>query len=365
VKIKVALHGMDKRSEERMLTIFSMNFKDQCEHVDINNADTVIYDMDDKNVNEEWSKFRAEYPDIPVIIMSKDTIDLDGVLHISKPAKLANLLTALKESSNKEIGSSLKSTANVAHALQDRDRHANKNLGTTEKFGMYYKPEMFLQDKIVKAIKKSHELKKDIFLKCWTDHWILISPFTNFLLQNINDIQIKTLGLVVLGEGPDQLSFSEHLFSNDEIMHMANTPTNKVKIVPTDQFLWDLTVKTARGRIPEGTSLDELYVLQYWPNLPHLLHIANATRISAFWIDKPQSINNVVEKLAIPVEDVLTYFSAATATGLLMPAKRKEDMLVTPEIIETDKKRHGIFKALIGKIGKNITYKKDSVVDEA
>lgn len=364
MKIKVALHGMDKRSEERMLTIFSMNFKGQCECVDIKEADTVILDMDEKDVNGEWTEFRAEHPEIPVIIMSKEIIDLDGTLYISKPAKLADLLTTLKESSNMDISSNL-NTQNVAKALQHRDLHTTKNIGSTENFGIYYKPEMFLQDKVIKAIKKSHEIEKDIFLKCWTDHWILISPFTNFLLQNLSDTQINTLGLVVIGDAVDQMSYSEHDFSNDEIMHMAKTPTNKVKIIPTEQFLWDLTIKTARGRIPEGTSLDDLYVLQYWPNLPRLLHIANTSRISAFWVDRPQSINNIVEKLEIPIEDVLTYFSAASATGSLIPAKRKEDALFTPEVISTDKKRHGIFKALINKVSKNIKRNKDVMVEES
>ena len=154
-------------------------------------------------------------------------------------------------------------------------------------------------------------------------------------------------------------SYSEPQFSDNEILLMAATPANKVKLTLTDQFIWNLTVKTARGRVPEGTSLDDLHVLQYWPNLPRLLHIPNAMRISAFWLDRPQSINNIILKLSIPLEDVLTYFSAASASGILKPAKRKEDEMIIPDIVIVDKKKQGIFAALISKVSKNIIRNKD------
>lgn len=358
VKIKVALHGMDKRCEDRMLTIFSMNFKGQCEYADIENSDTVIIDMDGKDIENELSLFRKNYPDIPVIIMATEYVEFDGTICISKPAKLDELLTSLKQSSNKEINTSFterKITHDVANALQSRISTSRKNPETPSNFGLYYKPENFLQGKVSLAIQKSNEIDKDIFLKCWKDHWILISPKTHFLLQNISDNQIQTFGLVPLGDDDyEKMAYSEHLFSDNEISHMANTPTSKVKIIPTEQFLWNLANKTARGRVPEGTSLDELYVVQYWPNLPRLLHLPNASRITAFWIDNPQSIMNIVDKLNIPLENVLTYFSAAHATGILKLAKRKEDTLITPELIKTEKKKHGIFSALIKKVSKNI-----------
>ena len=106
-------------------------------------------------------------------------------------------------------------------------------------------------------------------------------------------------------------------------------------------------------------SLDDLYIVKHWPNLPRLNYIPNATRISAFWIGQAQSINNVVTKLKIPQEDVLTYFSAAHATGLLIPAKRKEDHLSTPEVVKVNEKKQGIFSALFDKISKNIQRNKE------
>lgn len=362
MKIKVGLYGMDKRSEDRMLTLFSMNFKGQCEYTDIESADTVIIDMDDKNVTSEWSEFRGNHPDIPVIIMAQDHVELIGTTYISKPAKLAELLAALKVTSNKEISSNLNTNQNTHHAAKALQKRFQKpsyvdKADTSESFELFYNPEDFLQGQITKAINKSNEMNKDMFIKCWTNQWLLISPHTNYLLQNITDFQVKTLGLVPLGE---ELAYSEHVFSDNEISHMSSSPTNNVKIISIEQFMWNITIKTARGRAPFGSSLDELYVLTHWPNLTRLNYIPNATRISAFWVDQAQSINNIINKLHIPFQDVSTFFSAASAIGLIKPAKRNEDHLNTPDVITTDKKKHNIFSALINKVSKNIKRNKNS-----
>ena len=362
VKIKVALHGMDKRCEDRMLTIFSMNFKGQCEYTDIENSDAVIIDMDDKDIGSVWSDFRIKYPDIPVIIMATEKVDLIETIYVSKPAKLAELLTALKKSSNKEISSNLNTSQNTHHAAKAlhtrfQKKSYNNKAGSNDNFELFYNPLDFLQGHISKAIDKSKEMNKEIFIKCWTDQWLLLSPNTDYLLQNITDAQIKTYGLVPLG---DELAYSEHSFSDNEISYMANSPTSIVKVVSIEEFLWSVTIKTARGRVPFGSSLDELYILEHWPNLTRLRYIPNATRISAFWVEQAQSINNVIEKLHIPFIDVSTFFSAASAIGVMKPAKRKEDHLTTPEVTKTEQKKHNLFSALINRVSKNIKRNQDT-----
>ena len=364
MKIKVALYSMDKRCEDRMLTIFKMNFNGQCEIVDVENADTVIIDMDQKNAQTEILEFRTKHPKIPVIIMAIEPVELNETIYISKPAKLAELLDAIKKSSNIEINSNLNSAANThsaANALQNRSQSPVRNKSVkAEDFELYYNPENFLQGKIVRAIHEGNKIQKSMFLKCWKDHWIVTFPDSDSLLRNVGDKKIQTLGLVPLGDKEEQFSYSENQFLDNEILLMSETPAENVKLTPIEQFLWNLTVKTARGRVPKGTSLDDLYVIQYWPNIPQLMYTPNAMRISAFWVDRAQSINNVVSKLGIPQEDVLTYFSAAQAIGIAKLAKRKEDLLTTPEIVKSDKKKRGIFSSLFNKISSNIKHNKNT-----
>lgn len=359
MKIKVALYGMDKRCEDRMLTVFKMNFKGVCEHTQIDQADTVIVDMDGKNVDETWKEFRSKHPDSPVIIMSTEPVVISETTYVSKPARLNELMDALKKTSNKDVGADLglsSNTQKVANAMEDRFKTAVKKRGTSEKYELYYNPDKFLQGKVQAAISKSNETNQSIYIKCWSDRWIVIFPYSQYLFQNVKESQLRNLGVVQIG---DEISYSEKKFSETEISDMSDTPTNQVKATPVENFIWDVTVRTARGRIPEGTSMDELYVLQRWPNLPRLSHIPNATRISAFWLDQPQSINSIMDKLAIGFEDVFTYFSAASAVDLLKRAKRNEDHLVKPEVLKVENKKKGIFAALMSKVSKNIVHKKD------
>lgn len=365
MKIKVALVGMDKRCEDRMLTVFNMNFKGQCEQTSIDDADTVIIDLDDKKVDKTWAEFRDNHPDKPAIIMATKPVEIEGSIYISKPARLNELLEALKTSSNKEINTeiglaSTSRTQQVADALQDRTKAARRVNQTSDNYELYYQPENFLQGKVLNAIKKSNEIDQTIFIKCWSDRWILIFPDSHYLFQNVKESQLRNLGLVQAGE---DISYSEKIFSDEEMLSMSESPTSQVQLTTVDKFIWDVTVRTARGRIPEGTSLDDLYVLQYWPNLPRLSYIQNSSRISAFWLDQPQSINNVVEKLGLPFEDVLTFFSAACATGALIRAKRNEDNLIKPEVVQIEKKKRGIFNSLMRKIGKNIIHKDKDTID--
>jgi hypothetical protein len=356
VKIKVALFGMDKRCEDRMLTVFKMNFKNLCEQTSIENADTVIVDLDDKKVDKAWAEFRSKYPHIPAIIMATKPIETADSIYISKPAKLKELLAALKKSSNIEVDTeagltSQSNTHKVASALQDRTISSRKVNQTPDNYDFYYYPEKFLQGKVINAIQTSNEHDQNIFIKCWSDRWILILPNSNYLFQNIKESQLRNLGLV---QADDEISFSEKIFSDKEMESLSESPTNQVQLTPVEKFIWDVTVRTARGRVPDGTSLDDLYVLQHWPNLTRLSHIPNASRISAFWLDQPQSINHIVEKLGIPFQDVLTYFSAASATGALKIAKRNEDNLIKPEVIQVENKKRGIFASLMRKVSKNI-----------
>lgn len=356
MKIKVAFHGMDQRCEDRMNTVFKMNFKSMCEKTDIADADTVILDLDNKNGDKTWKEHRKNHPDIPTVIMASEPFEKPGAIFVAKPAKLNELLDALKTLSNKDIDinagmSSGSKTQNVANALQDRIKATRKVNEVSDNYELYYQPDTFLQGKVINAIKKSNEIDQSIFIKCWSDRWILIIPNSNYIFQNVKESQLRNLGLVHAG---DDIAYSEKIFNDDAMAVLSGSPTEQVQLTTVDKFVWDVTVRTARGRIPEGTSLDDLYILLHWPNLPRLSYIPNSSRISAFWLDQSQSINHIVEKLGVPFADVLSFFSAATATGALKLAKRNEDNLVKPEVVQIENKKRGIFSALMQKISGNI-----------
>jgi len=366
VRIKVAIHGMDKRCEDRMLTTFKMNFKGQCEYSDIDSADTVILDVDGMDAETELHSFRNMYPEKPVVVMSTTPLELTDAIYVEKPAKLNQLLNAIQTSSNKEIPTDLSanigaSTAKIASALADKSSSSQLKHQTAGSHDIYYNPEKFMQGKITEALNKSNSMKTSIFIKSWMDRWIIISPDSKYLVHNVKESQLRNLGLIQIGE---EMAYSEKDFAEEDILAMADTPIGQIKTATIDTFIWDVTVRTARGRIPEGTSLDDLYVLQHWPNLPRLLYVPNAVRISAFWLDQPQSINDLSKTLSIPLSDVFTYFSACHASGGLKLAKRNEDKLISPEVIQVDNKKRGVFAALFKKMSSNVVHKKDTTEQE-
>ena len=359
MEIKVGLYGMDQRSVDRMLTVFKMVYKGQCIATEIEDADTIIVDLDGKDTAQEWKIFREKFPDKPAVIMTESQVDIENTPYVTKPAKLPELLEALKQTSNKSIAATLNVTSSnkthkAAESLHDRlmanssDNHVDSATSTNND-EIYYRPEKFVQGKVFLAIRKANVEKRSIFIKCWSDRWIVISPGIDYLFENIKECQLRQLSLVKLDDG---VAISEETLSDVQITQMANTPPNEIKSTPMYKFMWDISVRTARGRIPHGTSIDDLYVLQRWPNLTRLAKIPNAMRMSAFWIDQPQSIKNVAEKLGVDIKEVFTFFSAATAAGLMILAQRKSDKLVKPESVSVDKKKKGILSAIMRKIGK-------------
>ena len=100
-----------------------------------------------------------------------------------------------------------------------------------------------------------------------------------------------------------------------------------------DSFMWSLAVAAAQGRVAEGTPLDAPVYLRRWPNFTRLAPFDNAMRIAAVWVHQPRSLLNLYETLEVPVENVLTLYTAAEAIGLAGNAKREADTLIAPAVV--------------------------------
>jgi len=363
MSLKVGLYKMDGRSEARLRIIFKMVYKNQCSITDISKSDVVIINVEKQNEDELILEFTSQFSDKTFILLSDEFISIDNIRCITRPFKLPDLLDSLKNPTKpnthsptvREIKS--ENTADKK-TLQSLDR---KLATKTEKLkpsniessneDIYYDPQKFLQGKIINAIGKANKLNKTVFLRCWSRRWVLISPSSGFLVENIKERQLASLGLICTEKEQD-IVFREESFTQEHMSTMSETPVKDVKATPIDKFIWDIAVRTARGRIPKGESADDIYILKQWPNLTRVSQIPNSMRISAFWLDKPQSINNIAESLSIPIKDVFTFFSAGYANGLIKKAKRKEDKLIKPELSETKKSKKGLFSAILKKLSR-------------
>ncbi len=359
MSIQVGLYNMGDRGIDRLRIIFKMVYKDQCVVSEIEHADVVIVNIE-KGVRDVVTNFNKSYPEKPVIALSDTPLKIEGTKCLARPYKLPELLEALKQESHEKQASE-QSYQSLAASLpkQNGNPHAKKlsvdakTLSKTKKTSalsedeIYYNPDRFLQGKLATAIKEARAQKKSVFLRCWAHRWIVISPSSDHLVENIKERRLVSMGLV---NTDNDLVFVSEPFTDTQMKRMSETPINEVKVTSVEKFTWNVAVRTARGRIPKGTSLDEQYILKRWPNLTRLSKIANSMRISARWLDRPQSINQIAKTLAIPLEDVFTYFSAATAIEHLKKAERQDDNKCVTKTAEAYQSKKGLFSAFLRKL---------------
>lgn len=349
---------MDERSAGRLRIVFRMVYQNQCVIAEIEKSDTVIVNVEKQSAETVLSEFKENYPDKPAILLCDSDVSIDGIKCITRPFKLPELLESLKQTSllhSEQItASAIKNARQTASSLESKltlESDNNKPVKTIafENKDVYYQPDNFLQGKVTSAIKKANKQNISVFLRCWSHRWIVVSPSSGFLVENIKERQLTNLGLV---NTDSDVVFREESFSEKQMLAMSETPLKEVKVTSIQKFIWDIAVRTARGRIPQGTSRDALYILEQWPNLTRLAKVPNSMRISAFWLEQALTINDVVKKLNIPVKDVFTYFSAASAAGLIKQAKRQEDRLLEPDISKVNKSKKSLFSAILRKLGK-------------
>jgi hypothetical protein len=85
-------------------------------------------------------------------------------------------------------------------------------------------------------------------------------------------------------------------------------------------LIWDLALGASAGRIPEGVAPEEPCALRDWPILTRFTPTPAATDIIALWTRKPVTLTGTSSLLNIPLREVCTFYSAAHAVGLVVPA---------------------------------------------
>ncbi len=348
--IKIALLGMDERSVTRMQTVFKMVFKEQCRQVAIAEADMALVDVDGQDAGQYWSAYRREHPNLPAIVLSSEALTLEGVEVLVKPAKLMLLHEAIQRAVGRtpDHNSANLAGAQMEGVLKADESAPAQGLSKLDYANFFYKPDSSLQGCVTKAYAKSRETGETVFLKCWGDRWVVIYPKTGTVLENIRENKLYDLGLIKRG---DSLIYAPSALGEEEMQAIAASETSKVRTGSIECFMWDLAVRTANGRVPDGTDLNAPVVLHRWPNLTRLSRIPNAMRMSAFWTQQPVSIRCVAEKLAIPLSNVMTFYSAATAIGLMNMARRSADRLVEPEVNAAHRERRSLFFSIMRKFG--------------
>lgn len=371
--IGVALFGMDERCTARMTTIFKMVYKGRCEHVDGKAARLGIVDLDtDTNA---WDNFREQYPDLPAIVMSEKNNEIKDALYVSKPAKLDvlwdsifNLVTGLPRVTeiNKDNVVSITETnaatssaavkkaavSSAAGLMNTKIENVDSTRKTVQKTGprdvsdIFFNPADYLLGRMVTSIRENAESDCVIDVKCWRDRKLILVPKQNKAYTDLKDNQLKNLGVATFSdEFRVDISTEQRNVSESEIQGLQS--------MSLDYLVWDLALRTSRGRLPEGTQASSIHYLKCWPNFPRLPNTPNGMRIAALWAGSPRSLDDIAINLDISREDVYSFYCAAAMTNIAGNAARKVDNLVAPDTVQKKEiTRRGLLSSILRQISK-------------
>lgn len=380
--IKVILVGMDERSISRMDTIFKIIFKGRCEFAQQNeDAHLGIVDLDGKT--GAWEKYQQQHPGLPAIVMSESLTEIKGATYVAKPAKLDllwesifDLVTGLPLStktisnidsenppaSDDHSETSTKPDTNTtginaaAHALDTQFKTTSINLKSIQQTGiqgeseLYYNPENYLLGRILSSLKKSVGQQCILYVQCWRNRRLILLPDQDRVYSDLTDSQLKNLGVATLSE---EFTIEINRVCNTGKKELPADETDGLRSMSINHFVWDLALRTARGRVPEGTDLSMPYYLQSWPNFPRLPHTPYGMRIASLWAGNPRTLDNIAQSLDIDQAYVYSFYSAATTTGLTGVATRQADSLIAPKEVMKDKPtRRGLLASILRHISK-------------
>lgn len=374
--IKIALVGMDERSIARMATIFKVAFKERCELAQTKDANLSIVDLD--GGNNVWKEYQKQFPALPTIVMSESPVAIDGVPYVAKPAKLNllwdcifNLATGLppaieitnpqttpqyqpKEDKPATLTSpeTHKPGVNTAASALDgkfketktgsRVMHGKTSLDDSSN---YFNPDEYLFGRILSAIKKNAQKPCAIHVQCWTDRRLILLPTKGRAYTDLTDSQLKNLGVATINE---EFTVTINTTSGAGKDELPATEIEGLQSLSIDHLIWDLALRTARGRVPLGTDLTQPHYLRCWPNFPRLPRTPHGMRIAAVWVENPRTLDDIASNLGIEKADVYSFYCAAFATGLVGPAKRQADNLIAPrDVVTKEVSRRGLLASIM------------------
>ncbi len=377
--IKIILASMDERSISRMDTIFKIIFKGRCEFAQSEDAHLGIVDLDGEA--DAWKKYRQQHPGLPAIVMSETPTKIKGAIYVSKPAKLdllwesifdvvtglpplANITNKTESvklsTSNDNSGASTTVDTNTtginaaAHALNAQFAATNINLKPIQQTGIhgehsvYYNPDNYLLGHILSNLKENAGRRCIIYVQCWRDRQLILLPDQDRAYSDLTDSQLKNLGVARLSE---EFTVEINRVSDADQKELSASETDSLRSMSINHLIWNLALRTARGRVPEGTDLSTPFYLQSWPNFPRLPHTPHGMRIASLWSGNPRTLDDIAQSLQIDTADVYSFYSAALATGLTGSAMRRADSLIAPKGVTKDKPtRRGLLASILRRL---------------
>ena len=371
--ISIAAVGMDPKTRRIFEMVFRVPGKDDYVLVEqIQLAQACIFDLDSLDAVHCWQDYRTQYPQMPTIILSIHHKDIAGTVYVKKPIEVHLLLTALSKirklldklaiSITANHPTDKKNTANPISvptdaklaaeiAVEEEEELIHQFCGYNQDINLtsspeiekiYYNPEQYLQGFFEKAFTAGQRLEQGGILIEGLYTPVIFLPRQNQLLCGceLGNSKLRTMTLLPMAR--NRLHMAN--LSDAEIIHYLSV--YQLGGQPLENFLWQVALWTARGRIPKGTDLHKDVILLHWPNFTRLVVTPYALKISALWTAQPHSLLETANILTIPQRYVFAFYSAAHALKLAFVDRRATQR--TAKLTPNEKR--GLFQRILARL---------------
>lgn len=373
-QVRLSAVGFDDRSEESFRIAFKGPGKGRAMLVDDSKAEGGIINMDSAGSKDLWASYRERNPNKPVIILGVVDPGIEGAVFVKKPASVEQLLEAV-DRLILEIGqtdepvpqdnrpafraatpqAALGNAADggmgqsIASAGSPGRKTAVPQSGKGGKFSLFYNPRDYLQSEVHSAVEYS--LKNQVVVELWImsgdDHWgkIIFLPGLKRVLSSFSDGELKQYCSTPLSLVNHKL----YRRKPKDTQELEDRVAKDQRGCRYESFLWKIALYTSLGRLPEGTNLSSAMQLKQWPNLTRLYPLGGSMRIATLLVDQPRTLPVIAKVLKMPVGRVFSFYSAASAIGIMESADEIEVSLA--KSIEPKKHRdHTLFGRILKRL---------------
>jgi hypothetical protein len=322
----IGLFGVSERSRKTLEVLFSMHAKGRYRLADNAAPHAAIVDMDGPDAGKLWSDYRSCHPDLPSIVISfRGDSHPDAVL-LKKPVTPQSLLDALgrllQEASTprrKNIGDPLlpgpvrSATAAFDKTIEDGGFCGDAGDIDPNDFKVWYRiyfdPDGYFRDACRQAMRMALQTGQiqSLTLGDFLLPVVFLPEEGGQVITQASDARLRFYSRVTL----------DCIASAIVPLEMLPPDLAQSTRIPFDRFLWNVTLWTSRGRLPEGTPIDVPLRLKCWPNFTRLTETPYAMSIAALWCRQPYSLLRICQVLDVPQRYVFGFYSAVNSAGLV------------------------------------------------
>jgi len=409
--VRIAALGMERRTYSTLQLFFHGHCKDNYVLVEEKSADISIIDMDGFQACRMLEEHKKHYPNQPAILISlSDKKTLDAV-YVRKPIQLEALSSALSRAKEKlqqpmaritpqlQIADSecgippvlnevvhnpqhdatlmAATPANItpvdvtppngkkpgfkqvnqyrysAGSLSDDTDLELLNIKPTTRFNPHnpiqtaqyqYQPQQTLQGYFQQAYFMALQQQRNVVLKGpWRP--ITILHKSKQLRVEKNFRHLYALSGMFFNKSEVSITVLDDSVNCEPSLHET--------VLFAEPFLWKLSMRTSRGRVPEGTDFTVPIKLIRWPNFTRTIVTPHALRIAALWAKRPTSLIDTASYLAIPLQYVFLFYTATASLNFVAAEAPEKNNPAAPTLPVKRHKYRTIFQALLERLRNN------------